>query len=95
MNPGADRELRPGHERAFEIFRATALDDKETAYPNGARFIGADMPGFETSLHRALREKEPVVVVYPDGDVRILEPREPRKPGRFEALARRLGLKHR
>ncbi len=50
-----------------------AIDGK-SPYPNGAAFVASDLPGFGETLARYARERIPVVIVYPDGEERILTP---------------------
>jgi len=57
----------------FELAIELALDGK-SPYPNGAAFVASDMPGFGETLARYARERIPVVIVYPDGEERILTP---------------------
>ncbi len=57
----------------FELAIELAIDGK-SPYPNGAAFVASDMPGFGETLARYARERIPVVIVYPDGEERILTP---------------------
>jgi len=57
----------------FELAIELAIDGK-SPYPNGAAFVASDMPGFGETLARYARERIPVVIVYPDGEERILMP---------------------
>ncbi len=57
----------------FELAIELALDGK-SPYPNGAAFVASDMPGFGETLARYARERIPVVIVYSDGEERILTP---------------------
>jgi hypothetical protein len=41
-------------------------------YPDGAEFIAADLLGAGALIASAARELRPVVLVYPDGDERLL-----------------------
>ncbi len=50
-----------------------AIEGK-SPYPNGAAFVASDLPGFGETLARYARERIPVVIVYPDGEERILTP---------------------
>jgi len=48
--------------------------EAKSPYPNGAAFVASDLPGFGETLARYARERIPVVIVYPDGEERILTP---------------------
>jgi hypothetical protein len=70
----------PGCELASARFDAAiddAIEERPERYPNGSVFVGADLPGLGRALARDIREGRPVVLVYPDGMERIIEPREP------------------
>lgn len=41
-------------------------------YPEGAAFVAADLAELGSIVARHARERRPVVLVYPDGDERIL-----------------------
>jgi hypothetical protein len=63
---------------AIERFRL-AIDlavEGKSPYPNEAAFIAADLPNLGAVLAEHARERRPVVLVYPDGEERILMPRE-------------------
>jgi hypothetical protein len=57
----------------FELAIELAIKGK-SPYPNGAAFLASDLPGFGEMLARYARERTPVVIVYPDGEERILAP---------------------
>jgi hypothetical protein len=59
----------------FERFRA-ALEGNGR-YPKGAIFIDAEASFAGTALVRNAREGLPVVLVYPDGVEKIIEPASP------------------
>jgi hypothetical protein len=68
-----------GSELASKRFDAAiddAIEERPDRYPNGSAFVGADVPYLGESLARYAREGRPVVLVYPDGVERIIEPRE-------------------
>jgi len=61
-------------ELAAERFRL-AIDlaiDGRSPYPNGAAFLAADQPELGAWMADYAREHRPVVLVYPDGDERVL-----------------------
>lgn len=73
--------------RIAERFRdPAALAD---CYPDGATFIAADLPDFGRVLHRAILEREPIVVVYPDGRERVVQAYSPRGRASVSAFVRR------
>jgi len=55
----------------FELAIELAIAGK-SPYPNGAAFLASDLPGFGQMLARYARERTPVVIVYPDGEERVL-----------------------
>lgn len=57
----------------FELAIELAIEGK-SPYPNEAAFLAADVPWFGETLARYARERTPVVIVYPDGEERILLP---------------------
>jgi hypothetical protein len=57
----------------FTLATELAIQDK-SPYPNGAAFVAADLPDLGDILARYARERSPVVLVYPDGEERILIP---------------------
>lgn len=61
---------------AAERFRlATDLAvEGRSPYPNGAAFVASDLANFGETVARYARERLPIVIVYPDGDERVLTP---------------------
>lgn len=75
-----DNSRTPGSVLASERFDAAiedAIAERPSRYPNGAAFVGADMPGLGAILAQNAREQRPVVLVYPDGEEWVIEPRKP------------------
>jgi hypothetical protein len=75
-----DNSRTPGSELASRRFDAAiedAIAERPSQYPNGASFVGADLPGLGAILAEYAREERPVVLVYPDGSERIIEPHAP------------------
>ncbi len=61
-------------ELAAERFRLAielAIEGR-SPYPDGAAFLAADQPGLGAWMADYAREHRPVVLVYPDGDERVL-----------------------
>ncbi len=78
MMAGSSRT--PGSILASERFDAAIEDgiaERPARYPNGAVFVGADLPGLGEIFARDVREERAIVLVYPDGEERIIEPRKP------------------
>lgn len=61
---------------AFEHFRE-ALASEPGRYPRGAAFLSAEAPFAEAALLRHIREGQPVVLVYADGEERIVRAARP------------------
>jgi len=63
-------------EFAAERFRL-AIDlaiEGKSPYPNEAAFVASDLPNLGAILAEYAKERRPVVLVYPDGEERILTP---------------------
>lgn len=70
----------PGSILASQRFDAAIEDgiaERPARYPNGAAFVGADLPGLGEILARNAREDRAVVLVYPDGEEWVVEPHKP------------------
>jgi hypothetical protein len=75
-----DKTRTPGSVLASKRFDAAIEDgiaERPARYPNGAAFVGADLPGLGEILARNAREDRAVVLVYPDGEEWIVEPHKP------------------
>ena len=76
-------------ELTHERFKA-AMDADLTGcpmYPDGASFVAADIDGIGKILLRNARENTPTVIVYEDGEERLLIP-SPRLDSRWTARLR-------
>lgn len=75
------KEVRtPGRILASKRFDAAIEDgiaERPARYPNGAVFVGADLPGLGEILARHASEARAVVLVYPDGEEWVVEPHRP------------------
>jgi hypothetical protein len=71
---------------AFERFR-DALEGRATGYPKGAIFVPSDAAYTQKTLLRALREGQPAVVVFPDGQERIVRAEPPESSSWFSAMS--------
>jgi hypothetical protein len=70
----------PGSVLASQRFDAAIQDGiakRPPRYPNGAAFVGADLPRLGAVLAEKAREGRAVVLVYPDGEEWIVEPHKP------------------
>jgi len=73
MSPSDGVSITPPLDRAIEsVLGAVAAPDR---YSFGTSFIAADLPSFHSHFRRAISEGRPVVVVLPDGDELLIEPR--------------------
>ena len=73
-----DRPQSMAQQFAIERFRL-AIDlavDGRSPYPNEAAFVASDLPNLGAVLAEHARERRPVVLVYPDGEERILRPEQ-------------------
>jgi hypothetical protein len=73
---GVEDKRSVASELAAERFRlATELAVAgKSPYPDGAAFVASDMPDLGAIVARHARERRPVVLVYPDGEERVLAP---------------------
>jgi hypothetical protein len=78
---------------AQERFRE-ALEGHRVGYPRGAIFVPSDTPYANRTLLRALRDGQPAVVVFPDGQERVVRAERP-SVGRLGMRARLAGLRDR
>lgn len=70
----------PGSILASQRFDAAIEDgiaERPARYPNGAAFVGADLPGLGEILARNAREDRAVVLVCPDGEEWVIESHRP------------------
>jgi hypothetical protein len=75
----------PGSVLASQRFDAAIEDgiaERPARYPFGAVFVGADLPGLGGILARNALEGRAVVLVYPDGEEWVIEPRRPARAPR-------------
>lgn len=66
---------RPRTEALDHIVESFADGERLARYPDGAVLIAADLPDFGAEIARALRDRAPIVVFYPDGQERVIRPR--------------------
>lgn len=63
----------PATDLAFDRVAELIVAD-EIDVPNRSVFIPADIPAFGSVMKSALLEDKPIVVIYPDGYERVIEP---------------------
>jgi hypothetical protein len=71
-----DKTRTPGSvlaSRRFDAAIEDAIAERPSRYPNGAAFVGADLPGLGKILAVNARDGRAVVLVYPDGEELIVE----------------------
>ena len=61
----------------FDVAIEDALADRPARYPNGAAFIGGDLPNLGAILAEEAHEGRAMVLVYPDGEEWVIEPHKP------------------
>jgi uncharacterized protein with von Willebrand factor type A (vWA) domain len=69
--------------RRFDAAIEDAIAERPARYPNGAAFVGADLPDLGKVLAQNAREGRAVVLVHPDGEEWVVESRRPL--GAYEA----------
>jgi len=57
----------------FRLATDLAVEGK-SPYPNEAAFVASDLPNLGAILAEYAKERRPVVLVYPDGEERVLIP---------------------
>jgi hypothetical protein len=75
MESLAKNRTTPGVDAAARLV-ASLPEDPERAerYPNGTVFIASDLPDAGRTFERAIREKRPVALVFPDGSDVVSRP---------------------
>jgi hypothetical protein len=69
-------QLTEHEDLAFAHFKE-ALEGDPRRYPHGAAFVSTESPHARELLLRHFREGRPVVLVFPDGEERIVRPFRP------------------
>lgn len=73
-----------------------AMAGRATGYPQGAIFVASDAPYARKTLVRAMREGQAVVLVFPDGQERVVRGEIPHSGRRRSSVLSRLfGLRSR
>ncbi len=67
----------PGTDASFELLSRIAVDpDSDERYPNGTVLVPADSPDASVAIARAIHEKKPIALVFPDGSDVLARPPE-------------------
>jgi hypothetical protein len=74
---------------AVQRFR-DAMEGRATGYPQGAIFVASDAPYARKTLVRAMREGQAVVLIFPDGQERVVRGEIPRSGRRRSGVLSRL-----
>lgn len=78
-----------GRSTSLATERFLAAIEGRDDYPDGATFVGADEPRAWAAVQRSVREGKVVVLVFPDGEERIIRPAR-RSGSRARTAARAL-----
>jgi hypothetical protein len=73
MAPELSKSSADPADLTFQRFRAAI--EGQGSYPRGAVFLDAEADFARTALVRNIRERRPVVLVFPDGEERIIQAR--------------------
>ncbi|MGO8905969.1 MAG: hypothetical protein ACLQMH_10145 [Solirubrobacteraceae bacterium] len=67
----------PGVDASFELLSRIASEpDSEARYPDGTVLVPADSPDASIAMKRAIGERKPIALVFPDGSDVIARPPE-------------------
>lgn len=67
----------PGVDASFELLSRIASDsESEARYPDGTILVPADSPDASIAMARAIGERKPVALVFPDGSDVVARPPE-------------------
>lgn len=65
----------PGTNAAFDLLGRVAVDPQsDERYPTGTVFIPADSPDASLLMSRAIDERKPIAIVFPDGSDVVARP---------------------
>lgn len=65
----------PGTDAAFDLLSRVALDpESDERYPSGTVLIPADSPDASALMSRAINERKPIAIVFPDGSDVVARP---------------------
>lgn len=76
MEKSARSQNAPGTDAAFDLLSEIAVDPaNDERYPDGTVLIPADSPDASALISRAIDERRPIAVVYPEGREIVAAPR--------------------
>jgi hypothetical protein len=77
----------PGVDASFELLSRVASDPESDArYPDGTVLVPADSPDASIAVARAIGERKPIALVFPDGSDVVARPPESRGLRLFAVL---------
>lgn len=75
MEELAKSKNTPGTDAAFDLLGRIAVDsESDERYPSGTVLIPADSPDASELLSRAIDERKPIAIVFPDGSDVLARP---------------------
>jgi hypothetical protein len=75
MEELAKSKNTPGTDAAFDLLGRVAIDpESDERYPSGTILIPADSPDASKLLSRAIDERKPMAIVFPDGSDVVARP---------------------
>jgi len=75
MEELAKSKNTPGTDAAFDLLGRAAVDPQsEQRYPSGTVLIPADSPDASKLMSRAIDERKPIAIVFPDGSDVVARP---------------------
>jgi len=75
MEELAKSKNTPGTDAAFDLLGRVAVDpESEQRYPSGTVLIPADSPDASKLISRAIDERKPIAIVFPDGSDVVARP---------------------
>jgi hypothetical protein len=87
MGKLAPSKNTPGLDASFELLSRIASDPASDArYPDGTILVPADSPDASIAMARAIGERKPVALVFPDGSDVVARPPESRGLRLFAVL---------
>jgi hypothetical protein len=75
MDELAKSKNTPGTDAAFDLLGRVAVDpESDERYPSGTVLIPADSPDASKLMSRAINERKPMAIVFPDGSDVVARP---------------------
>jgi hypothetical protein len=73
----AQSKNTPATDSSFELLSSIAVDSRsDERYPDGTVLVPADLPDISLLLSRAIGERRPIALVFPDGSNVVARPPE-------------------